>query len=851
MTRELYGNCAPVAAPHMRLADLSGRFAALGMLLAAAVIVAAPASAKEIRPNCGELNILDDHGEIVGACPLEHTDVVAHITGMIVRVTVTQKYTNPTNDKIEAIYTFPLPADAAVDDMVMTVGDRRVIGQIKERGEARAIYEAARAAGHVTSLLDQERPNIFTQSVANIEPGATVVIEISYVHLVGYDEGQFTFSFPMVVGPRYIPGGGSAPAPGEIGRRTSQVPDGDRITPPVTPPGTRAGHDISVRVALNAGLAIGTVESELHDVSINRNRDNATSAEISLASEAEIPNRDFILHWTTPTETIGDALLVEQHVDGDYFMLMLQPPARIVPQQLTPRELVFVLDTSGSMSGDPIEASKRLMKEMIGTMRAGDTFNIITFAGTTKVLWSVPRPNTEQNVAEAQEFVANLRGGGGTEMMKAINAALEQGDWREHKAAPRGDGRPFVRPLRIVTFMTDGYVGNDFEIIDAVRKNAATTRVFSFGVGNSVNRFLLDGMAHAGRGVVEYVTLGAEADAIVDRFHERVLSPVLTDIQVDYSGAPVADVVPAQIPDLFSAKPILIFGRLTGAPQGEILVNGLTGEGPVTLRVSLDELSLPEAGAPADASIASMWARAKVDALMNQDLAAMQSGEFPDELKQQVIDLGLRYRLMTQFTSFVAVEEMTVTVGGEPKTVRVPVEMPEGVSYEGVFGAEARGGGKMATRAAYPANWLGQAPTGAAPRQPSARPRGRDELRALQALGYVGGDEDSADAEAPAALGPQAKLAKALRDLAARVTKASPDTGTAKLDGVQVTAWRVTLMLFVRDLTDETREALEAAGFKVSDESSTVKMFVGEIDVRKLDALAKLDAVVQVRPVTD
>ena len=243
--------------------------------------------------------------------------------------------------------------------------------------------------------------------------------------------------------------------------------------------------------------------------------------------------------------------------------------------------------------------------------------------------------------------------------------------------------------------MTDGYVGNDMAIIDAVEKNADTTRVFSFGIGNSVNRYLLDGMARAGRGEVEYVTLESQGAAAVERFHERVLAPVLTDIEIDWGTLPVADVYPQRIADLFSAKPIMVHGRLTGAAAGTITLRGLTGAGAYEEQI---DVSAP--GQPGDHdALASLWARAKVADLMNRDLEAAQQGNFPEDLKKQVIDLGIEFRLLTQFTSFVAVEEMTVTVGGQPTTVRVPVEMPEGVSYEGIFGGSGDASRNLMMRA--------------------------------------------------------------------------------------------------------------------------------------------------------
>jgi Ca-activated chloride channel family protein len=793
----------------------------------------------------GELRILDAQGQAVGACPLKHTDVQADIVGYVGRVTVKQVFHNPTDKKIEAVYVFPLPQDAAVDDMTMQVGERRIVGQIKPREEAREIYEAAKAAGHVASLLDQERPNIFTQSVANIEPGVEVSIEITYVETLKYADGVFEWVFPMVVGPRYVPGGGSAPAPMTPGQDTPEVPDGSKITPPVTPKGTRAGHDISLTVRLDTGMELRDLASTLHEVNVETT--GPGRATVMLRNQAEIPNKDFILRYRLAGDEIADAFLVHQDERGRFFTLVLQPPRRVVPEKLVPRELIFVLDSSGSMSGFPIEKAKELMSKLIDTMQPADTFNLITFSGATRILWDQPRPNTPENRAEMQALLASLKGGGGTEMMTAIEAALR----------PRGLVKVGqVPPLRVVCFMTDGFVGNDMAIIDAIKKYAGTTRVFSFGIGNSVDRFLLDNMAHAGRGEVEYVTLQDQADAAMERFHERVLAPVLTDIAIDWGTLPVADVYPTRIPDLFSAKPIMIHGRLTGPAEGTIVLRGNTGAGAYEEPI---QVSWPQAP-PDHAALASLWARAKVAELMMQDYAGLQSGQFPEELKKQVTGLGIEFRLMTQFTSFVAVEEMTVTVGGEPVKIAVPVEMPEGVSYEGVFGGDAMVWELRSVLLYAPRMQTGaqlsraRGAAGGRPARPPMAPGMAAAPAERKEVARAGADSlnDEGDVPATQALTTQeivrAKLAEPLHDLAAKVEKEGQD-GTLAIGKLKVAAWRVDVMVFLSDASEKTLEALKKLGFEQTGESKAVKLLVGTIDVRKLEELAALDAVLSVKPV--
>ena len=827
--------------PKLNLSQVGGPGGLLGLIVCLLVFSTPNAAIAQDKICSGELRIIGDGAEKAPACPLKHTDVSADIVGFFARTTVKQVFSNPLDYKIEAVYVFPLPSDAAVDDMTMLVGDRRIIGQVKERGEAKEIYEAAKAAGHVASLLDQERPNIFTQSVANIEPGVTVEIEISYVETLKYEDGVFEWVFPMVVGPRYIPGGGSAKQPMTTGTPTKEVPDAERITPPVIPEGMRAGHDVSLTVTIDAGMELHDLQSTLHEVDVVS--DGATRAAVTLKDEATIPNKDFILRYSLASDQIGDAFLAHQDERGDFFTLILQPPKRVIPSMVVPRELIFVLDTSGSMSGFPIEKSKAVMKKMLDTMRPGDTFNIITFAGATRIMWNEPRPNTEENLAEAQEFVSNLSGGGGTEMMTAINAALVQ--------TKRLRITEDVAPIRIVAFFTDGYIGNDMAIIDAVKKNADTTRVFSFGVGNSVNRYLLDGMAREGRGEVEYVTLESQGDAAVDRFYERLLAPVLTDIEIDWGTLPVADVYPQRVPDLFSAKPIVVHGRLTGPAAGSITLRGNTGGGAYEEQIAVSQPAAP----PDNEALASLWARAKVDDLMNRDLAAMQTGEGLDDpeseiskIKSEIIDIGVEFRLMTQFTSFVAVEEMTVTIGGEPTRIDVPVEMPEGVSYEGVFGEKIMLGQSVqpsSTGAIFGGSGGGRAggvrTAALPPPMPKAGRMHNRETRRFEAA-----DMEEAATAAPRA--PADKLADVLRGLAVKVEKEGKD-GALTVGELKVVDYKLDVMIFLSDLSDETVKALEDLGFVKSGESKTVKMLVGTIDVRKLEELAKLDAVVGVKPV--
>lgn len=743
--------------------------------------------------NAGALNAVDRDGKSMGQCPLEHTGVRVEVSGPLARVNVTQEFTNPHATAIEAVYTFPLSQRAAVDGMTMRIGERVVKGRIKPKDEAKKIYEDARSRGWLASLLDQERPNIFTQSVANIPPGAKVKIEISYVESLSYEDGSYSFAFPMVVGPRYIPGAAVGQSGGGWSPDTGQVPDASKITPPVAAKGTRAGHDISLSVALDAGVPIGPVNSSSHEVDIVRK--DARRAELRLRSAHEIPNKDFRMSWAVAGRQVADALLTHRDARGGFFTFLLQPPARPAGQEITPKEIVFVLDTSGSMSGFPIEKAKEVIKLAMDGLHERDTFNLITFAGDTHILFPQPVPATAANVEAAQRFLLSRSGGGGTEMMKAIRAALEPSRSQEH--------------LRVVCFLTDGYVGNDMEVIGEV-KRYPNARVFSFGVGSSVNRFLLDKMAEESRGEVEYVALNDDGSAAAKRFHERVRTPLLTDLELDWSGLSASEVYPKRLPDLFSAKPLVIKGRYDAPGSGTLRVRGKLAGRPWSREVHV----VFPGEQPEHDVLATLWARAKVDDLMSQDWQGLQRGSVNESLKAQITKLGLDYRMLTQFTSFVAVEEKVVNEGGQLMRIDVPVEMPSGVSHEGVFGASPEKRDQAAYASAPMTKSLGSAIgfRGGAPAPTAAPPYSpRQEIR------------DSMDNERVRA-GAAAKLDAALH---------------GKTGQVRVKVW-------LSDASSEVLRQLKAAGLTVSSQPDGAKLVLGTIGAEKLEALARVAAVIYV-----
>jgi uncharacterized protein YegL len=456
------------------------------------------------------------------------------------------------------------------------------------------------------------------------------------------------------------------------------VPDADRIIPPVPLEGYRAGHDLTITVRIQAGLPILDLKSALHEIAVEHPDGDATRAVVRLKDGVALPDRDFVLSYRTAGDEITDSLLTHTDERGKFFTLVLQPPARVRTEQVVPRELIFVLDTSGSMNGFPIETSKALMRRAIENLRPLDRFNLITFAGDTTVMAPKPLANTESNRHRALGFIDTLGGSGGTEMMKAIDTALGA-DLDPNK-------------VRIVCFLTDGYVGNDMAIIDAVKKHARTTRVFAFGIGSSVNRFLLDSMARAGKGDAQYVLTHSEADKTAGRFYERIDAPVLTDVALDFGGLAVEEVYPKRTDDLFACQPVVVKGRYTKAGEGVIRLTGRNAAGPYTRNLTV---ALPEQN-PENSVLATQWARAKVDHLMMGDMKGIQSGSPLPAMKREIIELGTTYNLLTQFTSFVAVEEQHTTEGGVPRTIRVPLEMPKGVSQSGVFGRPGAPASSMA-----------------------------------------------------------------------------------------------------------------------------------------------------------
>jgi Ca-activated chloride channel family protein len=589
--------------------------------------------------------------------PLKHTDVKANVAGYIATVDVTQQFQNPYGEKIEAVYVFPLPANAAVNEFVMTVGDRHIRGIIRERKQAEEIYKQARAQGYVASLLTQERPNVFTQSVANIEPGKRIDIAIRYFNTLTYSDGWYEFAFPLVVGPRFNPPGTTSGI-GAVAQG-SRGASGQKTEVPYLRPEQRSGHDISLALSWDAGVPVERVESVNHQVKVNRPAPG--KVEVAIDPADNIPNRDFVLRCKVAGDGIKSGLIA--HKDdkgaGGYFTLMLVPPESLRHLPRKPLEFVFTLDVSGSMSGRPIEQAKAAARYALTHMGPDDTFQVVKFASEAQQMSPRPLSATPQNVRNALRYMETADAGGGTMMLEGMRKSLD---------FPHDQSR-----LRCVSFLTDGYIGNEDEILGAMHGWLGDARVFSFGVGPATNRYLLDHMAKMGNGAAAYLSLNEKAEEVMGPYFERISHPALTDLQIDWGGMKVKEVFPRRMPDLFVGRPVILTGRYEGAGPATIKVRGKTGNEAQAFDIPVN-LDQPVADSRA---LPAVWARMKI-----ADLADQSTYEGGRELANEVKQVALEYGLMSSFTAFVAVDSLTKTAGDHGTTIGVPVQVPEGVRYD-------------------------------------------------------------------------------------------------------------------------------------------------------------------------
>src|SRR5512133_3280863 len=593
----------------------------------------------------------------VDQLPLKSTSAKVAIAGVIADVKVTQVYRNTGTKPLEALYVFPGSTRSAVYGMTMTIGERVLKAQIKERGQARADYERAKQQGRSASLLEQHRPNVFQMNVANILPGDEIRVELSYTELLVPTEGTYSFVYPTVVGPRYAGKAGTASSTGE-----------PWVANPYTHAGEKPATTFDLEVKLSAGLPIQRMACDTHKTSIAY--DGKTDATLRLdPSEAHGGNRDVIVKYQLAGNAVQSVLLPDQGRDGNTFLLMAQSPKRVTPKDLPPREVVFIMDVSGSQMGFPIEVSKVLMKEMIQGLGPQDLFNVMVFEGSS-AFWSPSGSQhaTTEATQQALAFVGSQRGGGGTELGSALRKAL---------GLPRvpGISRTFV-------VSTDGYISADGQVFDLIRKNLGSANLFAFGIGSSVNRHLIEGMAHAGQGEAFVITKPEQAAAEAERFRAYVSSPVLTNVKLTTNGFHVQDLEPMQLPDVLAERPVICLGKWTGEAKGTVTLSGVSGAGPWSQTFEVGKVRDRDHGA-----LRQLWARQRIQALSDYDQFGADEGR-----TAEVTRLGLAYHLLTAYTSFVAVDTQVRNAGGGSTTVTQPLPMPEGVS-------DAAGGGRPPPRA--------------------------------------------------------------------------------------------------------------------------------------------------------
>ena len=599
--------------------------------------------------------------------PTLKTDVRISVTGLIARATVTQEFTNPSLEKdawAEGIYVFPLPETAAVDHLRMKIGERIIEGQIKEKSEAKKVYEQAKKEGKRAGLVEQERPNIFTTSVANIAPGDRITVEIEYQETVRYDQGAFSLRFPMVVGPRYIPGTAvvmeDQPPGNGWSLDTDRVPDASRVTPPVQHPNAGSINPLSLSIDLAPGFPLGTIDSPYHEILTIAELDGRRH--ITLRADTVPADRDFSLTWR---QAAGRAPTVtafrEQSGDDHYALLMAMPPVETdQPTTSIARETIFVIDTSGSMSGTSIEQARAALLLALNRLTAQDRFNVIQFNSVTHVLFSQPQRVKPETLRKAVHYVDQLKANGGTEILPALKIALK--------------GEAPASHLRQVIFLTDGQVGNEDELFEVIRSQLGTSRLFTIGIGSAPNSHFMRKAAEFGRGTFTHIGSTSEVKTQMDAIFRKLERPVLTDIRVE-GLTDQTEMFPSRIPDLYEGEPVIVAIKGRALPSA-VTITGMAGNKPWTTAVKLSEQNQRE-------GLSVYWARQKIAALMEQQ----RYGQDESATRQAVLDVALQHHLVSKYTSLVAVDVTPVRpLQHWLQTHAMKTNLPDGQDYQAIFG---------------------------------------------------------------------------------------------------------------------------------------------------------------------
>jgi len=589
--------------------------------------------------------------------PLKSTRADVKIAGVVAEVKITQVYKNQGKKTLEAIYVFPASTRAAVHAMRMTVGERVVEAQIMERQKARETYEQAIKEGKTTSLLEQQRPNVFQMNLANILPGDEVKVELNYMELLEPEDQIYEFVFPTVVGPRYS------------NMKAEGAPATERwVKNPYLHQGEAPPFSYDLAVEINSGLPISKLSSPSHEVEIKY--PNPNSARVSLKDPATGGTKDFVLRYALAGDKIHSGLLLYPGKEENFFLLMLEPPARVKPEAVVKREYIFIVDISGSMHGFPLDISKALMGDIINGLKPHDYFNVLLFEGAPEVLSaSGSLAATPENKKKAVGFIKGQSGGGGTEILTALKQALN---------LPRTPDTS-----RIVVVATDGYVHVEPQTFELIRENLGKANLFAFGIGTAVNRHIIEGMARAGQGEPFVVLNPGEAPKQAAKFRRYIESPVLNNIKVSFEGFDAVDLEPPALPDLFAQRPLTLLGKYKGNPAGAIVVTGKTAKGNFKQELKVT----PEQASPDNAALRLLWARHRLMRLA--DRHSLERGKDEARIKE-ITGLGLKYSLMSPFTSFVAVDHVK-RADGKVETVKQPLPLPEGVSDLAVGGGVGGG----------------------------------------------------------------------------------------------------------------------------------------------------------------
>ncbi|MBR0837929.1 marine proteobacterial sortase target protein [Bradyrhizobium manausense] len=596
-------------------------------------------------------------------------DVDITVSGPTLRTRVTQAFRNPTRDWVEATYVYPLATDGAVDTLKMVVGDRVIVGDIKERQQARIIYEQARRDGQKAALTEQERPNIFTNSVANIGPGETVLVQIEYQEPIHQSGNEYSLRVPLVVGPRYNP----APIVQSVDFRkdgsgwgataSDPVPDRDRISPEVADPARSAPlNPTSITVHLNSGFALGEVKSHHHNVKIE-SPDNRTRV-VTLADGTVPADRDFELTWKPVAEKAPSVGLFREHVgDADYLLAFVTPPAaEQATQKPLPREVVFVIDNSGSMGGTSIEQAKASLLYALGRLQPNDRFNVIRFDDTMDVLFPTSLPADAAHVGEATSFVRALQARGGTEMVPAMRAALT-------------DKINDTNMVRQIVFLTDGAIGNEQQLFETITAMRGRSRIFMVGIGSAPNTYLMTRASELGRGAFTHIGSVEQVEERMRGLFAKLENPAVTGLTARFSEAK-ADVTPAIIPDVYRDEPLVLAAKLDKL-AGSLEVKGRVGDRPWSV-------TLPLQNAAEGKGLSKLWARRKIgDAEVARTLREMA----PEDTDKTILALALDHQIVTRLTSLVAVDKTPSRPDGEPlKLSELPINLPAGWDFAKVFG---------------------------------------------------------------------------------------------------------------------------------------------------------------------